>query len=82
MVNQLVITTLLMLLLVTSAWAQATPGALSTDPQQIENIIEAQGCQYEVKASAQTIAQLQKKLNELQAQLNKLDPPKSGATKK
>jgi len=35
-----------------------------------------------VSASAQTIAQLQKKINELQARLDKLDPkPKSGATK-
>jgi len=63
------------------AFAQATPAALSTDPQQIENIIQAQGCQFEVKASAQTIASLQKQINDLQAQLRKLDPPKSGATK-
>ena len=62
-------------------FAQATPAALSTAPQQIENIIQNQGCRYEVSAAAQTIANLQKQINELQAQIKKLDPPKSGATK-
>jgi len=77
------LTALLLLVLPATAFAQATPAALSTDPQQIEAVIQAQGCRYEVSASAQTIAQLQKKINELQAQLDKLDPkPKSGATKK
>ena len=72
---------LLAVLLTTSAFAQATP-SLSTDPQQIENIIQAQGCHYEVSAAAQTIANLQKQINDLQAQLRKLDPPKSGETKR
>jgi hypothetical protein len=79
MVNKLIA---LLLLLPASAWAQATPAALSTDPQQIENLIQTQGCRYEVSAAAQTIASLQKQINELQAKLNKVDPPKSGATKK
>jgi TolA-binding protein len=78
---KLAITLAILFLTVTGAYAQATPAALSTDPQQIENLIQSQGCQYEVRASAQTIAQLQKQINELQAKLNKLDPPKSGATK-
>jgi len=69
------------LLIPVLALAQATPAALSTDPQQIENLIQAQGCRFEVSASAQTIANLQKQINDLKAQLNKLDPPKSGATK-
>jgi len=61
--------------------AQSTPSALSTDPQQIQSVIEQSGCRYEITASAQTIANLQKQINDLQAQLKKLDPPKSGATK-
>lgn len=68
-------------LLAASAFAQATPTVLSTDPQQIQSLIEANGCRYEISASAQTIAALQKQINELQKRLNALDPPKSGATK-
>lgn len=69
------------LLSAASALAQATPAALSTDPQQIQNLIEQNGCRYEISASAQTIAALQKQINELQKRLAALDPPKSGATK-
>jgi hypothetical protein len=72
---------LLAMLLATRAFAQATPAALSTDPQQIENIIQAQGCRYEVSAAAQTIASLQKQINDLQKKLDAKDPPKSGATR-
>jgi conjugal transfer/entry exclusion protein len=74
--------TMVLMVIPALAFAQATPSGLSTDPQQIENLIQAQGCKYEVSASAQTIASLQKQINELKAQLQKLDPPKSGATKK
>jgi conjugal transfer/entry exclusion protein len=63
------------------AFAQAPTTALSTDPQQIENLIQATGCRAEVTAAAQTIANLQKQINDLQKQLNAKDPPKSGATK-
>jgi hypothetical protein len=65
-----------------SAFAQTPPQALSTDPQQIENLIHTQGCRYEVSAAAQTIANLQKQINDLQKQLDAMkDPPKSGARK-
>ena len=48
------------------AFAQApSPTALSTDPQQIQSLIESSGCRYEVSAAAQTIANLQKQINEL-----------------
>jgi hypothetical protein len=75
---------ILLLLMVLSggvAFAQSTP-ALSTDPQQIENLIQATGCRAEVSAAAQTIASLQKQVNDLQKQLSAKDPPKSGATKR
>lgn len=68
-----------------SAFAQTpqNPQALSTDPQQIQNILEASGCKYEVATSAQTIASLQKRINELEKKLQAADPPpRSGATKK
>lgn len=67
---------LLAILFATSAFAQATPSALSTDPQQIENLIQSSGCHYEVQAAAQTIASLQKQINELQKKLAAADPPK------
>ena len=77
-----VLTVITILLCAAPVFAQATPGALSTDPQQIENIIQTQGCRYEVSAASQTIAPLQKQINDLKAQFSKLDPPaKSGATK-
>jgi conjugal transfer/entry exclusion protein len=71
----------LILLMATTVFAQATPAALSTDPQQIENLIQATGCRAEVSAAAQTIASLQKQVNDLQKKLAAVDPPKSGATK-
>jgi len=63
------------------AYAQQASQSLPTDPTQVEALIRNSGCQYEVSAASKTIADLQKKVNELQAQVNKLDPPKSGATK-
>jgi NAD-dependent oxidoreductase involved in siderophore biosynthesis len=64
------------------AFAQqaGTAPALPTDPQQVQSLIESSGCRYEVNTAAQTIANLQKRINELEKQLAK-DPPKSGATK-
>lgn len=56
--------------------AQSTPSALSTDPQQIQSLLEAGGCRYELVTSAQTIANLQKQINDLQKKLAALDPPK------
>lgn len=71
-----------LLLAVRAAFGQTTPGALPTDPQQVQNLLEASACKYEVGTASQTIAQLQKQINELQKKLNALDPPpKSGATK-
>ena len=60
---------LLVLCLGTSAFADPTPLALSTDPQQIKNLIQSTGCSAEVDAAAQTIASLQKQINDLQRQL-------------
>jgi hypothetical protein len=66
----------------TTAFAQAPPPALSTDPQQIENLLQATGCRAEETAAAQTIASLQKQINDLRKQLDAKDPPpKGGATK-
>lgn len=70
------------LLMATPAFAQTAPTGLPTDPQQVQNLLEASACKYEVGTASQTIAQLQKQINELQKKLNALDPPpKSGATK-
>ena len=69
------------LLLAAPAFAQ-TPQALPTDPAAVQNLLESSGCHYEIGTASQTIAQLQKQINELKDQLKKLDPPKSGATKK
>lgn len=64
------------------AWAQAPAGPqLSPDVQQLVTQIHAAGCQAEEIASAQTIDQLRKENAQLKAQIQKLDPPKSGATK-
>lgn len=55
--------------------------SLSPEVQQLVTQIHAAGCQAEEIASAQTIDQLRKENEQLKAQLQKLDPPKSGATK-
>lgn len=54
---------------------------LSPEVQQLVTQIHAAGCQAEEIASAQTIAQLRKENDDLKAQVQRLDPPKSGATK-
>jgi len=63
-----------------AAYAQ-TSQALPTDPNQVQTLLERTGCNAEVNAAAQTIAQQQKQIQDLQKQLNAKDPPKSGATK-
>jgi methylglyoxal synthase len=67
----------------TLVYAQAPIAAptLAPDVQALVQQIHAVGCQAEETASAQTIAQLQKQNSDLKAQIQKLDPPKSGATK-
>jgi polyhydroxyalkanoate synthesis regulator phasin len=70
------IVTIAFLFMATAAFAQTPTSALSTDPQEIENLIQATGCRAEVTAAAQTIANLQKQINDLQKQLNAKDPPK------
>lgn len=63
-------------------FAQAPQGPqLSPDVQNLVTQIHAAGCQAEEIASAQTIDQLRKENEQLKAQIQKLDPPKSGATK-
>ena len=73
----LLITTIL--LSAATAFAQATPTA--PEIQQVLTQIHQVGCNAEEQASAQTIAQLQKENAQLKAQIQKLDPPKGGATK-
>lgn len=72
-----------MLMAFYSAHAQQPQGPqLSPEVQQLVTQIHAAGCQAEEIASAQTIDQLRKENASLKAQLQKLDPPKSGATRK
>jgi len=67
---------------VSPAFAQQGPQTLPTDPQQVQNLLERTGCNAQVQAAANTIAQQQKQIQELQKQLIAKDPPpKSGATK-
>lgn len=69
------------LCLAVAAYAQ-TPQGLPTDPAQVQTLLERTGCNAEVSAASQTIAQQQQKINDLQKQLTAKDPPpKSGATK-
>lgn len=64
-------------------WAQAPPQApLTADQQSLITQLHAVGCQAEESAAAQTIDMLRKENASLKAQLQKADPPKSGATKK
>jgi len=72
---------LLAILWASPAFAQQAPQTLPTDPQQVQTLLERTGCNAEVNAAAQTIAQQQKQIQELQKQVNAKDPPKSGATK-
>jgi len=71
---------ILAMLLAAATWAQ-TPQGLPTDPAQVQTLLERTGCNAEVSAAANTIAQQQKQIQDLQKQLNVKDPPKSGATK-
>ena len=64
-----------------AAFAQVPPTP-SAEVQQVLTQIHQVGCNAEEQASANTIAQLQKENAALKAQLQKLDPPKSGATKR
>jgi protein-disulfide isomerase len=68
---------------IADAFAQAPVAqpTLAPDVQSLVQQIHAVGCQAEETAAAQTIAQLQKQNADLKAQILKLDPPKSGATK-
>lgn len=66
-----------------NAFAQAPAGGptLSPEVQNLMNQIHQVGCNAEAQAAAQTIDTLQKENASLKAQILKLDPPKSGATK-
>jgi hypothetical protein len=68
---------------VVDAFAQAPVAqpTLSADAQALLTQLHAVGCNAEENAAAQTIAQLQKQNADLKAEIQKLDPPKSGATK-
>lgn len=74
------------LLMLGLAYAQAqAPMAQPTIAPEVQNLmnqLHAVGCQSEEQAAAQTIASLQKQNADLKAQIQKLDPPKSGATKR
>ena len=74
-------TVLAILLLATPAFAQQAAPTVAPDVQQVLTQIHQVGCNAEEQASAQTIAQLQKENADLKAQIKKLDPPRSGATK-
>lgn len=63
------------------AQAPVAQPTIAPDVQGVLNQIHQVGCNAEAQASAQTIAQLQKENTELKAKIEKLDPPKSGATK-
>jgi hypothetical protein len=68
---------------IVDAFAQAPVAqpTLAPDVQQLVNQIHQVGCSAEETAAAQTIANLQKQNADLKAEIQKLDPPKSGATK-
>jgi hypothetical protein len=69
-----------LLLAASSTFAQQ-PQALPTDANQVQTLLERTGCNAEVSAASNTIAQQQKQIQDLQKQLTAKDPPKSGATK-
>lgn len=56
--------------------AQPTPSVADLD-QQLQEV----GCKAERNAAAQTIVQLRTQIDDLQKQIKRMDPPKSGATK-
>ena len=63
------------------AQAPAPAAQPTSDVQNLITQLHQVGCNAEENAAAQTIAQLQKENATLKAQVLKLDPPKSGATK-
>lgn len=63
------------------AQAPMSQPTVAPEVEQVLTQIHQVGCNAEAQASAQTIAQLQKENASLKAQIQKLDPPKSGATK-
>jgi hypothetical protein len=74
---------ILFLLVATPVFAQQQPQALPTDANQVQTLLERTGCNAEVSAASNTIAQQQKQIQDLQKQLAAKDPPpksKSGAT--
>jgi len=66
----------------TAAFAQQPPNPQAPEVQALEAQMQTLGCSAERNAAAQTIVGLQKQVSQLQDQLKKADPPKSGATKK
>ena len=65
------------------AFAQQPMGGATPSPE-VQNLLtqlHTVGCNAEEQAAANTIAQLQKENASLKQQIQKLDPPKSGATK-
>lgn len=63
------------------AQAPISQPTVSPEVQNLLTQLHSVGCNAEENAAAQTIAQLQKENAQLKAQVQKLDPPKSGATK-
>lgn len=63
------------------AQAPVSQPTISPDVQNLLTQLHTVGCNAEENAAAQTIANLQKENASLKAQIQKLDPPKSGATK-
>lgn len=68
---------------VASAQAPAPPSMGPPQPTaaDLENQMAEIGCKAERQAAASTIVQLKQQITDLQKQVQKLDPPKSGATK-
>lgn len=69
-----------------AAYAQTPSGPPAMVPPQptqadLENQMSEIGCKAERQAAASTIIQLKQQISDLQKQVMKLDPPKSGATK-
>lgn len=63
------------------AQAPPAPAPPSAEQQSLVTQLHAIGCQAEENAAAQTIDQLRKENASLRAEVQKADPPKSGATK-
>jgi cell division protein FtsB len=64
-----------------SAQAPIAQPTVAPDVQQLLGQLHQVGCNAEETAAAQTIAALKKENDSLKAEIQKLDPPKSGATK-